>query len=156
RAALLGLLCACHTPLSELDGAFYSWDDREVHCAVEVEDRDGWPWQELLDGLDRARDNGEVVEMLVHRPGESMTWPRFEQLLAAARDRGLPFLTATDMVNGAGGAGIALMYDDWYLDTWLASLDLLAQYQARVTIYVAHYDGFDAAHKAQVRQLADA
>jgi hypothetical protein len=156
RLALVVLVCACRAPLTELDGAFYNWDGRTVHCAVEVDDRAGFEWQDIADGLDRARANGEVLELLVHRPGDSMAWDRFEQLLAGVRERELAFVTATDLVRGTPTAGVALMYDDWWLDTWLASLDLLTKYQARVTLHIAHFDGFDDNLRAQVRQLADA
>jgi len=154
-ALLVCGLCACRAPLSELDGAFYSWDRRDVHCAVEIDDTAGWQWTDIADGLDRARDRGEVLEVLVHRPGESMSWDGFEQLLAGVRERELPFVTASEMTVGTG-AGVALMYDDWYLDIWLAAQPLLDKYQARATIYVAHYKWFEPAEKAKVRQLAEA
>ena len=155
-ALLLAMLCACRAELAELDGAFYSWDGRSVHCAVEVDDDAGWHWDDIAAGLDRARERGEVLELLVHNPGNSITWDHFEQLLAGVRDRALPFVTAKEMVSGTPTPGVALMYDDWSVDLWVESLPLLAQYQARATIYVAHYKWLAPAEKAMVRQLADA
>src|SRR6187402_2364244 len=113
RLVVLGLLaCACRTPIDELDGAYYAWDQRSVHCAVEIDDVAGYELDAIFAGLDRARDTGEVVELLVHIPGISITWERFEAVLAAVRDRGLPFLTARDLLRGPAMAGVALMYDD--------------------------------------------
>jgi hypothetical protein len=154
--AYVALLGACRTPLDELDGAYYPWDGREVHCAVEIDDRAGIAIEDILAGLDRARDTGEVLELVVHTPGVTMAWDRLEAVLAGARARGLPFLTAADLVRGTPSAGVALMYDDWHTQEWLASEPLLAAYGARVTLYVGRYAHIPAGGHDQLRRLADA
>jgi len=155
-AALLVLACACRTPLDELDGAFYAWDQREVHCAVEIDDRAGIPLDQILAGMDRAKERGEVVELLVHTPGVTVTMANLEAVLAGARDRELPFLTITEVLRGPPRAGVALMYDDWQTHNWVASMDLLAQYGAHVTLYVGRYPNFKPDAYAELAELAAA
>ncbi len=154
--AWLALASACTPALPELDSAFYDWDGRTVHCTAEIDDVAGVGIDEIDAALDRARDRGEVLELLVHTPGVTMNMDRLEAVLAAARDRDLPFLTATDLVNGDGGAGVALMYDDWHTAEWLASAGLLARYGAHVTLYVGHYPTMSQVAHDQLRALADA
>jgi len=158
RDALLAmlLLAGCRNALDDLDGAFYSWDNRRVHCAVEIDDDAGFADDEIFAGLDRARDRGEVVELLAHIPGVTVPIARIETVLAAARDRNLPFLTITELLAGPPRAGVALMYDDWHTAEWVTTLDLLAQYNAHITLYVGRYPYFDDKTKNELRMMADA
>jgi peptidoglycan/xylan/chitin deacetylase (PgdA/CDA1 family) len=143
RFALIVIACAtaCRTPIGELDGAFYAWDQRSVHCAVEIDDAAGQQLDAIYAGMERARDTGEVLELLVHKPGATMAWDRLEAVLAGARDRGLPFLTATELLRGPAMAGVALMYDDWHTAAWVESMPLLDRYGAHVTLYVGRLPG---------------
>lgn len=150
------VLCACRTPIDNLDGAFYAWDGRQVHCSVEIDDRAGFSLEQIEAGMDRARDTGEVLELLVHTPGVSMSLERFGHVLAAAAARGLPFVTATEMLRGAPRAGVALMFDDWHTAEWVDSMPLLDAYGAKVTLYVGRVPGMPATAHLQLRQLADA
>jgi hypothetical protein len=153
---LLALAAACRTPLDELDGAFYAWDDRRVHCAVEVDDRAHYELDAIFAAVDRAAASGEVLELLVHTPGVTMTWPHLEALLAGVHERGLPFLTITDVLRGPPQAGVALMYDDWETAAWMASMGVLSRYDVRVTLYVGRYPGMTETAHAQLRELAAA
>jgi peptidoglycan/xylan/chitin deacetylase (PgdA/CDA1 family) len=146
---------ACRTPLDELDGAFYAWDGRRVHCTIEIDDRAGFSLDDISAGLDRVQQTGEVLELLVHVPGESIMWPNLEAVLAAVKQRDLPFLTTTDMLRGEPRGGVALMYDDWYSAPWTESVPLLDEYGARVTVFVARYAGFEPARKAELQAMAD-
>ncbi|HEY0254457.1 MAG TPA: polysaccharide deacetylase family protein [Kofleriaceae bacterium] len=155
--AWLGLLAGCaREPLTEQAGAFYAWDDRQVHCAAEIDDSDDIPMSSITDALDRASQDGTVLELLVHRPGESMTRDKFATLLQAITDRQLPFLTVKDMLAGPPRAGVALMFDDAYPDIWLGVEDLLEQNNAHVTLYITWYSRIDQTARDQIRQLADA
>lgn len=147
---------ACHTPLEELDGAYYAWDDRAVHCSVEIDDRAGVSIEQILAGMDRAKQTGEVLELLVHIPGETMTLDRLEAVLAGARERSLPFLTVTEILRGPAMAGVAIMYDDWRTLEWVDSMDTLAEYDAHVTLYIAHYAVMQPEAKQRVALLAAA
>lgn len=150
----IALATGCVTSLPDLDGAFFAWDDRQVHCAAEIDDVSGIGLPEIDAALDRARDRGEVLELLVHSPGVTVGMDRLEAVVAAAHERDLPFLTATDLVNGHGGAGVALMYDDWHTEEWCASEEVLARYGAHVTLYVARYPTMSPKALAELQELA--
>lgn len=150
------LACACRTPIDELDGAFFAWDDRKVHCAVEIDDRAGYDLDTILAGMDRARDTGEVLELLVHTPGVTVTMQRLEDVLAGARDRNLPFLTVADLLSGPAMAGISLHYDDWHTKEWVESMPLLDRYGAHVTLYVGRYPGMPETAHLHLAALAAA
>ncbi|HEY5944301.1 MAG TPA: polysaccharide deacetylase family protein [Kofleriaceae bacterium] len=153
---VIALAGACRTPLDELDGAFYAWDQRTVHCAVEIDDVAGFTLEQIFAGMDRVRDSGEVLELLVHTPGVSMTMDHLEAVLAGARDRGLPFLTITEVLHGTPRAGISLQYDDWHTKEWVDSMPLLDQYGAHVTLFVGRYPGMPPTAHLQLAALAAA
>lgn len=148
------LVSACRTPVDELDGAFYSWDGRTVHCSVEIDDRSKIPVEQILAGMDHAKLTGEVLELLAHKPGVTVSLGRLEHVLAGAVDRGLPFLTATDLVRGTPTAGVALMFDDWHVSAWVDTMPLLAKYGARATFYLARYARLSATEREQLATLA--
>ncbi|MEO6773369.1 MAG: polysaccharide deacetylase family protein [Kofleriaceae bacterium] len=152
---LVLLACCGRTPLVDEPGAFFTWDARSVHCAAEIDDSDAIPMTSITAALDRAVTDGSVLELLVHRPGQSMTRAEFTTLLQAIADRNLPFLTVKDMLAGPPRAGVALMFDDAYPDVWLAVEDLLAQYDAHVTLYITWYARLDQVSRDKIRQLAD-
>jgi hypothetical protein len=153
---MLVVAAACRTPIDELDGAFYAWDERRVHCAVEVDDRAHYELEAIFAAIDRAAATGEVLELLVHTPGVTMTWAHLEALLDGVHVRHLPFLTISDVLRGPPQAGVALMYDDSATTEWTASMAMLAQYNARVTLYVSRYPGMTPSAHAQLRELAAA
>lgn len=148
-------LAACsNAPIADENGAYYAWDGRKVHCAAEIDDSDKIPMDSILAGMDRAAKDGTVLELLVHRPGVSMTRAEFQTLLEGVTTRNLPFLTVKDMLSGPPQAGVALMFDDAYPDIWLAVEDLLEQYNAHVTLYITWYARLEQFQRDQIRQLA--
>jgi hypothetical protein len=153
---LLVLVCCGKTPLVDEPGAFYTWGGGAIHCAAEIDDSDNIPMTSIMDALDRAAADGSVLELLVHRPGQSMTRDEFATLLQGITDRQLPFLTVKDMLAGPPRAGVALMFDDAYPDVWLGVEDLLEQHGAHVTLYITWYTRIDQTTRDQIRQLADA
>lgn len=157
RVVALGVLvgAACHTDLATNDDAFYAWDDRQVHCAIEIDAVSGNSLASIERGLDRARDRGEVLELLVHTPGKSLGWHELEAVLDAAASRGLPFLTFHQLADPASAtAGVALQYDDWSVEAWAASRDLLGRYGAKVTMFVARYAYLTADQRTLLAALA--
>ncbi|MBZ0234596.1 MAG: polysaccharide deacetylase family protein, partial [Deltaproteobacteria bacterium] len=160
RATLLGLglagalLAACADPVSELSEVYYRGPGAKVLCAVGVDhnrsDDDG-----IALGLDRARDDGLVVQLYAHVPGRTVSVERIERILAGARDRGLTYFTYDDFADGAAAsAGLALSFDDAGIDEWWTIADLLDRYDARVTFFIAYYDGFTPAQRDLLRALA--
>jgi peptidoglycan/xylan/chitin deacetylase (PgdA/CDA1 family) len=154
--AAIVLAAGCQTPVEAMDGAFYDWDDRVVHCSVEGDASTGNTIEELERGLDRAKERGEVFEVLIHRPGDTMTWADFERFLRGVNERGLAWVTYEDMANGIPPvAGVSLQYDGTWIVPWLESRLLLQNYGARVTIFVTRYTRLTDGERAQIRMLAD-
>ena len=152
---MLAMSTSCHEDVSDLDGAFYDGDGRLVHCGVNLDTSANNSTESIDSGLDRARDRGEVVELYTHNPGVSVPLDKIEHVLAGARDRGLGFVTYADFVTGDyARPGLALSFDDTFIDAWISLLPLLAQYQARVTFFVTRYQNLDADARAAVRLLA--
>jgi Polysaccharide deacetylase len=151
------ILFACgRAPIADENGAFYDWDARTIHCAAEIDDSDGIPMDSILQGLDRAKHDGSVLELLVHRPGESMARDRFQMLLQGVTERNLPFLTVKDMLTGPQTPGVALMFDDAYPSVWLGVEDLLEANHAHVTLYITWYARLNQTDRDLIRQLSDA
>src|SRR5678816_1051392 len=66
------------------------------------------------------------------------------------RQHRLDFLTARDLAEpGTPRAGFALSIDDSDVDAWMSARDLLLEYGARVSFYVARFD-----HLSDERRLA--
>jgi hypothetical protein len=156
KVAVVVALAACEAPIADQADAYYTWDDRKVHCAVEIDDEAHNSLDSILGGVDHAKQEGSVLELLVHEPGTSMSWAEFEQVLAGIQQRGVPFLTVKDMLTGPPTAGVALMYDDAWVSEWVKSMDLIAKYDAKVTLYVAYYDRLQPDERDELHQLAAA
>jgi len=157
RAALaLILLSACAVdPIAETDEVFYDWDGRDVLCAVGLDPASGNDLDSVLGGLDRAAERGEVLMMFAHAPGSHVPFDRLEAVLAHARDLGLDFLTARDLAEpDTPRAGFALSIDDSDVDAWMSARDLLLEYGARVSFYVARFDHLSDERRLALHELA--
>jgi hypothetical protein len=157
-ATVLLALAACHYDTDEADGAFYRWDDRRVHCAIDIDTFARNDLASVEAGLDRARDRGEVLELYMHDPGRTVPWETLESVLAAARDRGLAFYTYADLAHGIAipGAGVLVSMDDASIEHWVDGIPMYAQYDARVTFFVAYVPALRDDERAALHQLADA
>ena len=82
---LLVLLAACQSDIGDVDGAFYPWDGRRVHCAVNIDVTARNDMASIESGLDRAAERGEVVELYAHHPGTTIAWHTIEAVLADVR-----------------------------------------------------------------------
>lgn len=157
-ATVLLALSACHYDAAEADGAFYRWNDRRVHCAIDI---DAFALNDLASvetGLDRARDRGQVLELYAHDPGRTVPWDTLENVLAAAHDRGLAFYTYADIARGTAtpGPGVVLSMDDASVDDWFAGLDLFARYDAHLTFFVAYFPQLSDRERSELHTIAAA
>lgn len=153
--ALFALVAGCQHELSDLDGVFYDGDGRTVHCGVNLDTKSKVDFASIDSGLDRARDRGEVVEMYAHDPGVSVPVDKIEYVLAGAHARGLAFVTYSDFAHGGGtGPGLALSFDDTYVDAWVDLRPMFQQYQARVTFFVSRYRNLGDERHAGLQLLA--
>jgi hypothetical protein len=154
--ALLACLAACQHETSETDNAFYDWDGRKLHCAIDLDTYARNDLASVEAGLDRALDRGEVLELYAHDPGRTVSWSALEDVLAEIQARGLPTLTYADIARGsvAPSAGVVLSFDDASVDHWLDGADLYDRYGARLTFFIAYFDHFKDAQKAELHELA--
>lgn len=146
---------ACQHDTAGTPNAFYNWDDRKVHCAIVLDTYARNDLDSIEAGLDRAVETGEVIELYAHDPGRTVSWRELEDVLAAIQRRNLPYFTYAELARNAvtPRAGVALSFDDAYVDHWHAGLDLYAQYGARLTFFVAYYDQLDDNERAVLRDL---
>ena len=149
---------ACRLDLGQVDSAFYDWDGRKVHCAVDIDASAHVSLDSIMTGLDRARDQGEVLELYTHDPGHTVASDTIEAVLAGAQARGLAFVTFADILAGAappsGTGGLALSFDDEHIADWYAARPMFQRYGARLTFWIAYYDHASATEKAELHELA--
>jgi len=149
------LSAGCIRDVAGIDGAFYDGDGRKVHCAVNL-DQSARAMATVDGALDRARDRGEIVELYAHEPGDTIDLADIEHVLAGARDRGLAFVTYADMAaRREMRPGLALSFDDNFVEPWHTMRPLLQQYGARVTFFISRYANMSPVNKQRVRDLAD-
>jgi hypothetical protein len=149
------VLAACQHDMATTGSAFYDWDERKVHCAINLDDYAQNDIASVTSGLERARDRVEVLEIYAHDPGRTVAWDKLEAVLAAIQTAGLPYFTYADFAHGVTpAAGVALSFDDAYIDHWLNGSDLYAQYGARLTFFVAYFDELTFEQRASLHELA--
>jgi len=128
-----------------------------VHCAVNLDTKGNVSKDSIDAGLDRARDDAEILELYAHNPGGTVKLDVLEHVLAGAAARGLPFVTYADFAHGdARGPGLALSFDDTSVRAWHAALPLFASYDARVTFFISRYAALYDEERALVTELAAA
>ncbi|HEY5951513.1 MAG TPA: polysaccharide deacetylase family protein [Kofleriaceae bacterium] len=152
---MLVLLAACQHDTADTPSAFYNWDKRKVHCAIDIDTYARNDIASVKTGLDRALERGEVLELYAHDPGHSVGWDELEAVLAAITERGLPYYTYADFAHGVPpGPGVALSFDDAYIDHWLTGVDLYTKYGARLTFFIAYFDQLTFDQRASLHELA--
>ncbi len=152
---LAGLLTGCADPVSQLSEVYYRGPGERVLCAVSI-DRKSTDLASIATGLDRARDDGLVVQLYGHIPDVTVPVATLEAILAGARERGLDSFTYDDFAAGVPAApGLALSFDDAAIEAWASIADLLDRYQTRVTFFVTRYHLFSDAQRGLLRDLAD-
>lgn len=126
-----------------------------MHCAINLDTYARNDLDSVKAGLDRARERGEVIELYAHDPGRTVEWDALEAVLAAIADRGLPYFTYADFARGVPpAAGVALSFDDAYIDHWLTGSELYARYGARLTFFIAYFDQLTPDQRAALHELA--
>lgn len=142
RTLALVAVSACQYDVGQADRAFYNWDDRKVHCAVNIDSYAHISAASIETGLDRAQHSGEVLELYTHNPGVTVTWEAIETVLEGANARGLAFVTYADIVEGKrpNGGGLALSFDDSAVSSWTAGRELFQRYGARLTFFVSNWN----------------
>lgn len=152
------LATGCAGPVL-LDDEIYSHGaDHRVLCAGNIDDKNDIEPAQIVTALDRVADDGTVLHVYAHRPGETagdtIRLATLERLFEGAAARGIPFVTYEALAAGAEGPAIALSFDDHNLAQWTAIRPLFDQYGARVTLFISKYHFFDDVGRAQLQDLA--
>lgn len=149
------MAAACRAPLAEVDEIYYRGPGPRVLCAASI-DRSVREDQASIDGaLDRARDEGVVVQLYAHAPGRRVDPARIEAIAAGAAGRGLASVTYAELADQPPArAGLALSFDDDDVAGWLGLADMLDRYQLRVTFFVTRFQSMSTADRATLAELA--
>jgi hypothetical protein len=154
-ASIIGS-AACHYHVGSDDSAFYRWDGRRMHCAIDIDSVANNDIPSIDTGLDRARDRGEVLELYTHVPGTTVPVDKIRQVFEDAAARGLSFVTyddmAADRVPHVGS--LAFGFDDSAVSAWLTVRPILQQYNAHVTFFITRYARMSDTDRAGIAQLA--
>jgi hypothetical protein len=155
RLCPLLLLGACHLDLGQVDSAFYNWDGRKVHCAVDIDSSADNSIASIETGLDRAATTGETLELYTHEPGVTVSWDTIESVISGAQQRGLAFVTFDDIINNnkPPTGGLALSFDDAHVPQWITGRPMFQQYAAKMTFWIAYYDQYSDTDKANLQIL---
>lgn len=155
-AVAVAALAACADPTSELSEVYYRGPGQRVLCAVGIDERRN-DVASIESGLDRARDEGVVVQLYGHVPGGTLPLATLEATLAGARARGLASFTYRDFAAGRPAeAGIALSLDDDAVEAWASVAPMFETYEVRATFFITRYHRFTAAQRARLQELAAA
>lgn len=144
-------LCACTVSVDESNAVFGDRANPQITCGLGIDSPD-IPIRDLSTGMARALDRGEVLHLFAHRPGVTIAIDRLDAVLAAANQLGLPFVTYAELPYV--GAGLALGFDDAWVDDWYAVRELLGAHGARVTFFVSNFDGLAAEQLDKLHELA--
>lgn len=125
-------------------------------CAVGIDERRN-DVASIESGLDRARDDGVVVQLYGHVPGGTLPLATLEATLRGAQERGLASFTYRDFAAGRpAAAGIALSLDDDAVEAWASVAPMFETYGVRATFFITRYHRFTAEQRALLQQLAAA
>ena len=150
RALPLVLAAACH------DGNYlsYEWDERKVLCSFAIDDlSQPGPTILLEDEIRFAADAHRVVLVHAHNPEVTISRAMIERTLSLADRYGLQYFEYHELVPGEHRAGIALAFDDQFVDGWLSIRDLLDAHHAHVTFFITRYGEITDEQRAGIAEL---
>lgn len=154
--SLIAAASACSDSIADTDEVYHRWTGQRVLCGVGLDDRLGVGEDDLRGGLQRARDRGEVLVLYAHDIGGNGVAPeRLESALQLADELGVPFRTM-DELHGEppdDPAGIAITFDDAFIESWYGARDLFASYGARATFFVTRFHRLDESELDMLHEL---
>lgn len=138
-----------------MDEVYYRGPGPRVLCAVGIDSFDPDDDASIAAGLDRARDDGLVLQLYGHVPGSTHAVARVEAIAAGAAARGLQSFTYGELADGPPPtAGLALSFDDRAIDAWYDVAAILDRHGVRATFFVTRYHLWTEADRAKLRELA--
>ena len=122
-------------------------------CSFSIDNKSVVGADAIAAGLGRAQADGTVIHLYAHRPGITVDASTIELVLAEAADRGLPFVTYRDLVEGIGTAGLALSFDGHFAAGWHAMRPMFDRYGAKVTFFISSFYVLTESEVGQLREL---
>jgi len=158
-AAVRGLilvvcLAGCDVTLSAMHNIYSRGADHPVLCAVNIDNKNVVSTDAISMALDKAQVEQLVVHMYTHKPAGTVDESTIEQILAAAADRLMPFVTYRQLVEGKATYGLAFSFDDHDLDGWYPLRDIFDLYGAKVTFFISAYHTLGDPERRKLRDLA--
>lgn len=153
--ALLWGLSGCDLTLSSYDEIYSRGADHFVLCSNSIDNKNSVSSDEMAEALTRAKLDGTTLHLYAHRPGDTVEVSTLEDLLSAAVERDVGFVTYEALTAGEAPGTLALSFDDHNLASWVAMRPMLDRYGARVTFFISSYSGLEPEDQAKIRELAD-
>jgi hypothetical protein len=151
---LCALLVGCTRPIDDVDEMYARDDAERVLCGLGV-DGEAIPLDEIERAMKRAIEQHEVLILLAHEPGQSITYDRIDAILTLADKVGLPYVTFPELATRRDRAGFSFGFDDYYVEAWFALREILQAHHARVTFFVSNFAEFTEHQRAMLHALED-
>ncbi|MDQ3334681.1 MAG: polysaccharide deacetylase family protein [Myxococcota bacterium] len=156
RLIALVACAACDTSLSEYPQIYSRPNDGPITCGMNIDNKNLVSVDAIGTGLDRAAVEGEIIHVYSHQPAGTIDESTIEEVVAAASDRGMPFVTYADLANGTATYGLAYSFDDRDIIGWHQLLPMFRYYGARVTFFISAFHALDENERRLLREIADA
>jgi peptidoglycan/xylan/chitin deacetylase (PgdA/CDA1 family) len=150
---------ACSPTLSEYDQIYSHAGDGRIVCSFDIDNKNEVSTDAIATGLDRASVEQEIVHLYSHKPAGTVDVSTIEEVIAAAADRDLPFVTYEDIATAQKGDdlyGLAFSFDDHDIVGWHPLIPLFARYGARVTFNISSFHTLSEDELVMLKDLQDA
>jgi hypothetical protein len=152
----VGVVCAsCDTALSEISQIYSKPNDGPITCGINLDNKNAISVDSIGAGLDRASVDHQIIHLYSHRPAGTVDESTVEEVVAAASDRNLPFVTYRDLADGTATYGLAYSFDDHDIVGWHGLLPMFRYYDARVTFFISSFDAFISPDPEMLRMLRE-
>jgi len=151
----LALVACGNDKLVDTDEVFFSWNQNRSLCGISLDERLDVSMTDLRQALDRAQERGEVLVLYAHEIGGGVSRQRLSAFLDEVSSRGLPFYTFPELADPPPDqrGGVALTFDDAYVDSWHEARDLFATHGARATFFVTRFFRLNDERIAKLHEL---
>jgi hypothetical protein len=151
--AILGC-AACDISLSEFPQIYSRPNDGPITCGMNIDNKNLVSVDSIGTGLDRAAVEDHIIHLYSHQPAGTVDESTVEEVVAAASDRGMPFVTYADLADGTATYGLAYSFDDRDITGWHGLLPMFRYYGARVTFFISSFHALDATEVALLKEIA--
>ncbi len=87
-------------------------------CGVSIDAQTSIPTSQYLQAISNAAQQQEVLILYGHKPQRDFSLSLLRTLIDEIHEQEIPFLTASDLLDGAPRAGVFLSFDDAHIQEW--------------------------------------